>query len=119
MWSMPQPVLRLVAVALASCGAVGFVLGLNGATPQARLPGEAAAPAAGETAAVAEAQPVIDAPPPLKPEEETPIVKAEAPKPKAEPAPEPTLMQPTDGAQQDPVGQILDTVSPPTEEPPH
>jgi hypothetical protein len=120
MWSMPRPILQLVAAAVASCGAIGFVLGLNSATPRPRLPGEAAAPAEGEAGAIAEARPVLDEPPPPKPEEETPIVKAEAPKPKAEPTPEPLLMQPVDGTgQQDPVGQILETVSPPVEEPPH
>jgi hypothetical protein len=120
MWSMPRSVLRLVAGAVACCGAIGFVLGLNSAAPRPRLPGEAAAPAPGEAGAIAEAQPVLEEPPAPKAEEETPIVKVEAPKPKAEPTPEPLLMQPTDGTgQQDAVGQILETVSPPAEEAPY
>jgi hypothetical protein len=118
---MPRSVLRLVASAVACCAALGFVLGLNSAAPRPHLPGEAAAPAAGETSAIAEARPVppedLEKP---KPEQETPIVKAEAPTPKPEIAPEPLLMQPADVAPQpDKVGEILDKVSPPPEEPPH
>ena len=118
---MPRSVLRLVASAVACCAALGFVLGLGSAAPRPRLPGEAAAPAAGETGPIAEARPVLpeDLEKP-RPEEETPIQTAEAAKPKPEVEPQPLLMQPQDVAPpQDKVGEILDTVSPPAEEPPH
>lgn len=41
MWTMPQPVLRLVALLLLTCAVGAFVLGILGAEPRGgRLPGE-------------------------------------------------------------------------------
>lgn len=40
MWSMPKSVLRVVAVIIAACALGGFVLGVRGAPEKARLPGE-------------------------------------------------------------------------------
>ncbi len=41
MWTMPQPVLRLVALLLLTCAVGSFVLGILGAEPRdGRLPGE-------------------------------------------------------------------------------
>lgn len=45
MWTVPQPVLRLVALLLLACAVGAFALGLLGADPGGgRLPGEAPAP---------------------------------------------------------------------------
>ena len=40
MWSMPQKYLRIVAVLIATCAVLGFVLGVRGAPEKGRLPGE-------------------------------------------------------------------------------
>lgn len=54
MWTVPRPVLRLVALLLLACAAGAFTLGVIGAEPRGgRLPGEAAPGA--ETAAVVNA----------------------------------------------------------------
>jgi hypothetical protein len=123
MWSMPRPVLQMVASGVACCAALGFVLGLTSASPRPRLPGEAAAPADGDPGVVAEAQPVVEAAPPPKPEEETPVEKAEvAPPVRIEPeSPQPLLMKPVDAAPApDKVGELLDAANAQAaEEPPH
>ena len=40
MWSMPQKYLRIVAVLIAICAVLGFVLGVRGTPEKGRLPGE-------------------------------------------------------------------------------
>lgn len=120
---MPRNVLRLVASGVACCAVLGFVLGLKSAAPRPRLPGEAADPASGEPFAAAEAQPIIDAPLPPKPEAEAPVEKAEAPQPKTiDVAPQPLLMKPVDPNEPtgDKVGELLDSANAAgAEEPPH
>lgn len=139
MWSMPRSVLRVVAVIIAACALGGFVLGVRGAPEKARLPGEAATTGAAIDAPDAT---ILDnderpPPPPEKTEEE---LAAEAAAKKADeeakaaldaaklaesekaipteklvvpPAKAPT--PPTD----DQVGDLIDGLTPPPEQPPY
>ena len=143
MWSMPRSVLRVVAVLIALCAVSGFVLGVRGAPEKARLPGEGPpGAAAGVQLQATEAKPLGDevlAPPPppvvvAKVEEKKPEDK----KPEADPldlaadqappqtiasatpakpaAPKPTTPPP---AAEDRVGDLLDGITPPPNDPPH
>ena len=136
-WSMPRPVLQIVAAILVLTAIGAFLSGVMTAAPRGRLPGEQPAsvllgPVGG---VVSDAVPLADdriegapEPVPLTPEE---LAKQEAEKkareeaaaaqaaadaaaqvaaPKA--APIPVAPQP------DNLGEMLDHVTPPTEEPP-
>jgi hypothetical protein len=120
MWTMPANVLRLAAAGIGCCAAIGFIVGLNGAGPRPRLPGETLA---AETAP----QPKLNDEP-ISSEEIAPGVPEkeeeppeEAPEPKAV-APVPTLpIPPMETAPPaDKVGELLQSPPPPPEdEPPH
>lgn len=128
MWSMPRSVLRIVAVILALCAAGGFVMGLRGAPQPARLPGEGAAP----TLEASDARPVDDLvltpselepdPPkvelPEKAEEEAPQMISPPP-PVAVPAPAPPPKTPAAPSEEDRVGDLIDGLTPPPEQPPY
>lgn len=138
MWSMPKSVLRVVAVIIAACAVGGFVLGVRGAPEKARLPGESAAQ--GQAIDAPDAT-ILDnderpPPPPEKTEEE---LKAEEEKKKAEeeakaaldaarlveaeksavpkiaPPPAKAPAPPVD----DQVGDLIDGLTPPPEQPPY
>jgi hypothetical protein len=131
MWSMPRNVLRIVAFILAACAVGGFVMGIRSTPERARLPGEGAAPAL----EASDARPLEDlvltpselAPEPPK-EEEKPEEKAEeapapviAPPPpvetpKAAPPPKTPTMPSSD---EDRVGDLIDGLTPPPEQPPY
>ena len=129
MWSMPRSVLRFVAVILGLCAVGGFILGVRGAPELARLPGEAAG--GGAPIQASDAQPLDDlvltpselAPEPKK-EEEKPAEEAEqaptpvekAPEPKAAPAPKAPTSPPPE---EDRVGDLIDGLTPPPEQPPY
>jgi hypothetical protein len=130
MWSMPRSVLRFVAVILGLCAVGGFILGVRGAPERARLPGEAAG--GGAPLQASDARPLDDlvltpselAPEPKKEEEEKPAEPTEqaplpiekAPEPKAAPAPKaPTTPPP----EEDRVGDLIDGLTPPPEQPPY
>ncbi len=129
MWSMPRSVLRFVAVILGLCAVGGFILGVRGAPERARLPGEAAG--GGAPIQASDAQPLDDlvltpselAPEPKK-EEEKPAEEAEqapapvekAPEPKAAPAPKAPTSPPPE---EDRVGDLIDGLTPPPEQPPY
>ena len=130
MWSMPRSVLRFVAVILGLCAVGGFILGVRGAPERARLPGEAAG--GGAPIQASDAQPLDDlvltpselAPEPKKEEEEKPAEAAEqaplpvekAPELKAAPTPKaPTPTPP----EEDRVGDLIDGLTPPPEQPPY
>lgn len=137
MWSMPKSVLRVVAVIIAFCAVGGFVLGVRGAPEKARLPGESAAAGA-----------AIDAPdatildnderPPAPPEKTPEELAAEEAKKKADeeakaaldaakladsdvtapriaPPPPTTTAPPAN----DQVGDLIDGLTPPPEQPPY
>jgi hypothetical protein len=96
-WSMPRPILQIVALALGLACLASFAMGVITAQPPARLPGEGVA-AAGPAQVIQaqEAQPLVDEriegppqPPPLTDEERARIeaekaAKAEAERAKAE-----------------------------------
>lgn len=127
MWTMPRSVLRVVAVILAACAVGGFILGVRGAPEQARLPGES--PNGGPALQATDAQPLDDlvlTPSELEPEppkveekpeekveEEAPIIAPPPPPPAATPAP---TAPPSD---EDRVGDLIDGLTPPPEQPPY
>ncbi|WP_421933756.1 hypothetical protein [Phenylobacterium sp.] len=143
MWSMPRSVLKVVAVLIALCAVGGFVLGVRGAPEKARLPGEGPpGAAAGVQLQATEAKPLgdeIPAPPPpvvtakveeKKPEVKTPqadpldlaadqvapqTVASATPAKPAAPKPAPPKTAP---AADDKVGDLLDGITPPPEDPP-
>lgn len=97
-WSMPRPILQIVALALGGACLASFAMGVVTAQPPARLPGEKTS-ASGTAAPVIEAQeaqPLVEeriegppAPPPLTEEERERIeaekaAKEEAARAKAE-----------------------------------
>jgi hypothetical protein len=132
MWTMPRSVLRVVAVILALCAVGGFVLGLRGAPDRARLPGEA--PGGGAALQASEARPLDDLvltpselppqeepKPEEKPEEKTEEAAAPVEKP-PEPLvkPAPALKTPAPPpADEDRVGDLIDGLTPPPEQPPY
>jgi U5 snRNP spliceosome subunit len=133
MWSMPRSVLRIVAVILALCAVGGFVMGLRGTPQPARLPGEGAA---GPALEASDARPVDDlvlTPSELTPdppkeeekeeektEEEAPPVITPPPPPATEaPKAAPPAKAPTPPPEEDRVGDLIDGLTPPPEQPPY
>ena len=129
MWTMPRSVLRVVAIILAACAVGGFILGVRGAPERARLPGESAdgAPALQAT----DARPLDDLVlTPSEPEPE-PVEVEEKPEEKAEEAPlvvpPPPVTSPTPApttptmpsSDEDRVGDLIDGITPPPEQPPY
>lgn len=132
MWSMPRSVLRVVAVVLALCAVGGFVLGLRGAPERARLPGES--PQGGSALQASEARPLDDfvlTPSELPPQEQAkveekpeekadeaavPAEKALADAAKPAPAPKGPALP---SADEDKVGDLIDGLTPPPEQPPY
>lgn len=127
MWTMPRSVLRVVAVILAVCAVGAFVFGVRGAPERARLPGEG--PEGGPALQATDARPLDDlvlTPSELEPEppkvEEKPEEKAEeaplvVPPPPAPVAPAPAPAMPS--ADEDRVGDLIDGITPPPEQPPY
>lgn len=127
MWSMPQKYLRIVAVLIAICAVLGFVLGVRGTPEKGRLPGESrpgeavggpelqaseyqALPTDAPPRPVAAPKPdlskkVEEAPEPPDPLE----IVAESAKP-ATPAPKPVPS--TSPAGEDRVGDLIDGITP-------
>lgn len=91
MWTVPRPVLRLVALLLLACATGAFVLGVIGAEPRGgRLPGEVAAADGAPAVSATEAQALdMDAPSP-------------PPVPTAAAEDEPRPAEPTETAEVDP-----------------
>lgn len=128
MWTMPRSVLRVVAVILAVCAVGAFIFGVRGAPERARLPGES--PEGGPALQATDARPLEDlvlTPSELEPEppkveekpeekvEEAPIVTPPPVAPSPTPAPAPTM--PSSG--EDRVGDLIDGITPPPEQPPY
>ena len=111
MWTVPQPVLRLVALLLLACAVGAFVLGVLGAEPRGgRLPGEAATTGVGAApVAATEAQALTTEGPAQAPVEPT-DASATAP---AETEPE----EPAPADPQVPALQIPDEPAPPARAP--
>ena len=59
-WSMPRPVLQLVATGIVLASVSAFVLGVATAPSRGRLPGERPGAPAGEVLEAVEAQPLVD-----------------------------------------------------------
>jgi hypothetical protein len=122
MWSMPHNILRIALVGVCAAGALGFVVGLNGAGPRPRLPGEPL------EAANQPPPPVLDTQP-ISPEEIAPAGPTPEEKARAEAAAaaklaaaqlekaEPVEITPPPV---DRVGELLDAAPPPpTDDIPH
>lgn len=142
MWTVPQSVLRLVALLLLACAVGAFALGLIGAEPGGgRLPGEAE----GEGAVVApviatEAQPLQEGQTAQRPQEtaeaedeaeDTPAETAsadpqvpalqvadEAPAPRTAPPPPKAQPAPAAPPPGDAIGDLVDGLTPPSDLPP-
>jgi hypothetical protein len=132
MWSMPRSVLQVVAVIIGICAVSGFVLGLRGAPERARLPGESSLD--GKALNATDATPLEPAFIPPPPEPELQKVEEEKPEEAAEPAVAPADKQVADAAkaaaaaprlavpppvQEDRVGDLIDGLTPPPEQPPY
>jgi len=92
MWTVPRPVLRLVALLLLACATGAFVLGVLGAEPRGgRLPGEVAAEDGAPAVSATEAQ-ALDMEGPSPP----PVSTAETTED------EPAAAEPAETAQADP-----------------
>jgi hypothetical protein len=129
MWTMPRNVLRVVAVILAACAVGAFIFGVRGAPERARLPGES--PGGGPALQATDARPLDDlvlTPSELEPEppkveempeetaeEEAPVIAPPPPAPSAAPAPKPAMPS----SDEDRVGDLIDGLTPPPEQPPY
>jgi hypothetical protein len=140
-WTMPHRVLQVVASLLALIAIGSFSMGIYNAPSRGRLPGEKAAGSAGGAAAPIEAveatplsQERIEGPPPppeLTPEQKAKLeadkqakadAAAEAEQAAAEAPPiilPSSKLGPPTPAPGDRVGDLLDGVTPPPEDPPH
>ena len=135
MWSMPQSVLRVVAVIVAICAVSGFTLGLRNVPDKARLPGESAGGGASALEAT-DAQPVgellVTDPPPPPPEEKADeedttekteeVRAAEMAKLEAEAkalAAIKAAAAPKATPPEDKVGDLIESLPPPPEQPPY
>ncbi len=130
MWSMPRSVLRVVAVIIGLCAAGGFIMGVRSAPDRARLPGEGTAGTALEASDARPLEDLVLTPSELEPEpepekeEEKPEEKAAelepvpvAPAPPVEtPKAAPPTVPPSD---EDRVGDLIDGLTPPPEQPPY
>lgn len=125
MWNMPKSVLRIVLAILIALAVTGFVMGIRSAPEPSTLPEEAGA---GQALPAREFQPLNTDPPPPPPPpapeektEETPPAKTEpekapAPAEKTPPvvSPPPAPATPPD----DTVGDLIDGLTPPPDQPP-
>jgi hypothetical protein len=132
MWSMPRSALRVVAVILGLCAVGGFIMGVRSAPDRARLPGEGAA---GPALEASDARPLEDlvltpselkAEPEPEPEEKKPeeVVEVEPPPittplPPIEKAPPPAKTPTLPSSDEDRVGDLIDGLTPPPEQPPY
>ena len=126
---MPRSVLRIVAVIIGLCAVSGFVLGLRGTPEQGRLPGEVVKGAGARALDALDAKPLVDSTPQevaktgdrKKPEDKKPEdpldAQALALAPPVVAVPPPTVAKPK--GPDDKVGDLLDAVTPPPEDPPH
>jgi len=135
MWSMPRRALQIVAVLLVACAIGGFWMGFAGAPGKARLPGEdVPGEQAGTPLTATEATPLIELrdtaaepKPEAKPEEEDAEEKkdeaapaevaAAAPAAASTPGAAPAAAKPAAPVADDKVGDLLDGVTPPPENP--
>ncbi len=141
-WTMPRKVLQIVAGLIGLMAVGAFAMGVINAPQRGRLPGERAAEAGGVSITAAEATPLsqerIEGPPPppeLTPEEKAKLeaekkakeeadaaakalADAEAAAKAATPAPAPPVA-PAATPPGDRVGDLLDGVTPPPDDPPH
>ena len=137
-WSMPPRALQVVAGLLGLTAVSAFTLGLINAPDRGRLPGERADGAQGPLIQATEATPLsqerIEGPPepvPLTPEQQARLDEEKAAKAEAAAAARlaaagvapvaPAAAAPVTPAApaQDRVGDLLENVPPPPEEPPH
>ena len=126
---MPRSVLRVVAVIIGLCAVGGFVLGLRGTPEQGHLPGEVVKGAGARALDAQDAKPLADSTPQdvakagdrKKPEDKKPEdpldAQALALAPPTVAVPPPVAAK-AKGAD-DKVGDLLDAVTPPPEDPPH
>ena len=136
-WTMPPRVLKTVAAGLAVIATASFVLGIVNAPKRGRLPGEKAGGVIAAPMDATEATPLsqerIEGPPPppeLTPEEKAKLEADKLAKAELEAA-KLAAATPEDAAKLTPapvtpakppvdrVGDLLDSVTPPPEEPPH
>ena len=134
-WSMPHRVLQVVAGLIGLAAVSSFALGVINAPQRGRLPGERAGEQGAAVIQATEATPLsqerIEGPPPppeLTPEEKARLEAEKQAKEEADAAarlaaaspsaaPPPTLPVPPPAAPADQVGDLLDSVTPPPEEP--
>jgi len=130
MWSMPRSVLRVVAVIIGLCAVGGFVLGLRGTPEQGRLPGEVVKGAGAKVLDAQDAKPLVDSVPQqvAKAEDHKKAEDKKAVDPLDAQAlalapPTPAVPPPAAAAKpkspDDKVGDLLDVITPPPEDPPH
>ncbi|MDP3852335.1 hypothetical protein [Phenylobacterium sp.] len=131
---MPHSVLRVVAVIIGICAVGGFALGVRNVPDKARLPGESAGGSSSALQA-ADATPVgellVTDPPPPPPEEKTEeeaaekteeVRAAEMAKLEAEAkavAAARAVAAPKAAPPEDKVGDLIETLPPPPEQPPY
>ncbi len=127
---MPRSVLRVVAVIIGLCAVGGFVLGLRGTPEQGHLPGEVAKGAGAKVLDATDAKPLVDSVPQevakaedrKKPDDKKPVDPLDA-QAAALAAPVVAVPPPVAAAKakgpDDKVGDLLDVITPPPDDPPH
>lgn len=125
MWNMPKTVLRIVLAILIALAAIGFVMGVRSAPEPSPLPGE---DDADQALPAREFQPLNTdpppPPPPPAPEEKAAEKLPEKAEPQKTPAPPekaPPATPPAPSpvpAPDDKVGDLIDGLTPPPDQPP-
>ena len=126
MWIVPRSLLKIVAVLIAGCALVGLVLGFQNAPRKGRLPGESVKGESAEALTATDAKPLVEDAPLPQPSQadKKPDVKTTEVDPAdgvvATPTAEaPAVVKPATKPAEDKMGDLLDVVTPPPEEPPH
>ena len=127
---MPRSVLRVVAVIIGLCAVGGFVLGLRGTPEQGHLPGEVAKGAGARALDATDAKPLVDSIPQevakvedrKKPGDKKLVdpldAQADALAPPVVAVPPPAVAA-KPKSPDDKVGDLLDGITPPADDPPH
>ena len=126
MWIVPRSLLKIVAALIAGCALVGLVLGFQNAPRKGRLPGESVKGESAEALTATDAKPLVDdapLPQPLladkKPEVKTTEVDPADGVVATPTAEAPAVAKPAAKPPEDKMGDLLDVITPPPEEPPH
>lgn len=123
MWNMPRNYLRIVLVLVGICAAAGFILGVSGTPPRGHLPGEVEKGQGGVALDALDAKPLPDTVPQIaaRTQDKRKIddKKTEIDPLEAQAQAAATATPQKNKTPDDKLGDLLDAIAPPAEDPPH